>query len=258
MDAITTSGTNIPAPANSLRGEWARFGAFLKRPTLPDRAPMPRASSLVAVLRMLLLDFAVMAVLLAIAGLVMASGVALPETALAGMDMTIQLAFAAIVFAPLVEEIFFRGWLSGRIGHILGVIILGGGAFALAQAASGALNGDMQDGGAIASGVGMIAALIAVPLAVFILRKHDAMGWFQRIFPLFFWLSTLAFSLVHIFNFEQDQMVAALPLVLPQFVVGAVLGYVRVNYGLWASVLLHMLHNGAFIGMVALAAQGAG
>ena len=44
MDAATTS----LAPANSTRGEWARFGAFLKRPTLPARAPLPRLASLVA------------------------------------------------------------------------------------------------------------------------------------------------------------------------------------------------------------------
>ena len=53
MDAATTS----LAPANSTRGEWARFGAFLKRPTLPARAPLPRLASLVAILRLMLLDF---------------------------------------------------------------------------------------------------------------------------------------------------------------------------------------------------------
>ena len=60
MDAATTS----LAPANSTRGEWARFGAFLKRPTLPARAPLPRLASLVAILRLMLLDFAMMGVLL--------------------------------------------------------------------------------------------------------------------------------------------------------------------------------------------------
>ena len=46
-----------------------------------------------------------------------------------------------------------------------------------------------------------------------------------------------------------------LPLVLPQFVIGAILGYTRVTYGLWASILLHALHNGAFISLVLLASS---
>ena len=44
-----------------------------------------------------------------------------------------------------------------------------------------------------------------------------------------------------------------LPLVSPQLVVGSILGYVRVHYGLWASMMLHGLHNGAAVGAVLLA-----
>ncbi|MBL4718020.1 MAG: CPBP family intramembrane metalloprotease, partial [Erythrobacter sp.] len=68
-----------------------------------------------------------------------------------------------------------------------------------------------------------------------------------------FWLSTLAFASVHLFNFPAEDMAMALPLVLPQFATGTMLGYLRVHYGLWASVLLHLLHNGAFISLVLLA-----
>jgi len=35
------------------------------------------------------------------------------------------------------------------------------------------------------------------------------------------------------------------------------LGYLRVRYGLWSSILLHMLHNGAFISLVLLAGSAA-
>ena len=40
---------------------------------------------------------------------------------------------------------------------------------------------------------------------------------------------------------------AVLPFTLPQFVVGLMLGHLRVRYGLWASVLLHAMHNGLFV-----------
>jgi membrane protease YdiL (CAAX protease family) len=40
-------------------------------------------------------------------------------------------------------------------------------------------------------------------------------------------------------------------------VTGTILGYTRVHYGLWASVLLHMLHNGAIIALVLAASSAA-
>ena len=52
-------------------------------------------------------------------------------------------------------------------------------------------------------------------------------------------------------------MAMALPLVLPQLVTGTMLGYLRVHYGLWASIMLHALNNGAFISLVLLASSGA-
>ncbi len=250
MDAITTSAGGALAPAKTTMGEWRQFFAFLKRPALPPRAPLPRAATLLATLRMLLLDFAVMAALLSIAGIVMATGVDLPETALAGMEITTVIIVAAVIGAPLLEEIAFRGWLSGRPGHVLACVLLLIGAFGLAQA------GASESAAAIA-GIGMLAAIVAAVVAIILLRKRDAMGWFQRVFPGFFWLSTLGFSLVHLFNFEPAQMAMALPLVLPQFVTGAILGYVRVHYGLWAAILLHMLHNGLFISLVVMASEAA-
>ena len=62
---------------------------------------------------------------------------------------------------------------------------------------------------------------------------------------------------MHLTNFPADQLATALPLVLPQFVIGTILGYTRVHYGLWASVLLHMLHNGAIIALVLAASSAA-
>lgn len=252
MHAATTS----LAPANSTRGEWALFATFLKHPTLPARAPLPRRTSLVAVLRLLLLDLAVMGVLLAAAGAVMALGVDMPETALANVTIDAAIVVAVVLVAPLLEELAFRSWLSGRPGHILGLIAaLPAGALAtlaFGQISTGSL-GQIWLGAAVGMAAGALAALVTV----YALRRRAAMGWFQRIFPLLFWISTLAFACIHLLNFPADQIAMALPLVLPQFATGMMLGYLRVNYGLWASILLHALHNGAFISLVLLA-SGAG
>ena len=240
MHAATTS----LAPANSMRGEWTQFAAFLKRPALPARAPRPRLGSLGAVWRLFLLDLAVMGVLLGIAGLVMSTGITVPETALAGIEIGPAVVFAVVVFAPVVEEIAFRGWLSGRPGHVMALIVLLGAGLAAIM-----LSGNGTIYAALVGGAGLLAALAIL----FALRRRAAMGWFARFFPVLFWLSTLAFASVHLFNFPAEDMAMALPLVLPQFATGTMLGYLRVHYGLWASVLLHLLHNGAFISLVLLA-----
>lgn len=250
------AGTTSLAPANSLRAEWSQLARFLKRPTLPRRAAPPRLSSLVAIGRLLVLDFTVMFALLLIAGTVVSTGVDVPETALAGVEIGPAIIFAVVIGAPLVEEILFRGWLSGRPGHMLAPIVLAGATMGLALllAASGFSYGtDALESGLAAIGLAAVAGTLLALMVLYIFRKRDAMGWFARAFPIFFWLSTLGFSLVHLFNFQPDQMVMALPLVLPQFFTGMLLGYARVNYGLWSSILLHLLHNAAFISLVLLA-----
>lgn len=249
MDAITTSGSTQLAPADSMRGEWSRFFTFLKKPVLPGRAARPQLSSVKAILRMLGLDLIVMSVLLGTAFAVMAAGVEIPKTAISTMKMTPELAFMAIVFAPIAEEIAFRSWLSGRSGHIAALLLVFGVGGALA--ASGMTNSPETVN---VKAIGAAAALLVGAVAVlWALRRRDAMGWFQKLFPLFYWFSAVLFAGIHLLNFSVENMVTILPLILPQFAIGLVLGYLRVNYGLWSSMLLHMLHNTAFITLVALA-----
>lgn len=247
-----TSETTSLGEANSAREEWRRYAGFIRRPRLPARAqPMSRAS-LRAVLRMLGLDFAMMAVLMALATLVVAAGVDLPETALENIDLTLGIVALVVIGAPLLEEIAFRGWLSGRPGHVFGlvVIVIGLGAIAAMVA--------LGDATGVGMGIVIIACLVFFPgLALLILwrwRRRPAMPWFTRAFPLFFWLSTAGFACIHLFNFAEGSLYVLLPLVLPQFVTGSILGYLRVHYGLWAAMLLHALHNGAIMA-VALGAM---
>ncbi|QKG72252.1 CPBP family intramembrane glutamic endopeptidase [Erythrobacter mangrovi] len=249
MDAITTSGSTEVAHANTLRGEWARFGSFLKRPVLPERAPLPNLTSLAAVWRLLVLDLLIMSMLLAAGALASAAGVELPETALAGMELSPGLILAAVVFAPLGEELLFRSWLSGRPGHMLAFLALLGGGTATALAVAGRDQAYYLTAATI--------TLLLTALALYLLRRRNALRWFARIFPIAFWLSALLFASAHLFNFSEENLLALAPLVLPQFAIGLVLGYARVNYGLWSSMLLHLLHNGAFISLVLLASSAA-
>ncbi|MBX7481569.1 CPBP family glutamic-type intramembrane protease [Qipengyuania qiaonensis] len=243
-----TVATTSLAPANSTRGEWARFGAFLIRPVLPDRAEPFRLSHAVPVMRLLLLDLLVMGLLLSIAGLAMLSGIDIPETALAGMEMGAMLVVFAVLVAPITEEAMFRGWVSGRPGHVLAVLILGAAALVMTSDLTRS-EAEVNWKAIAVAGTALVGAI----LAVILLRNRGAMGWFQRLFPLFFWISCALFAAIHLLNFAEAEWWTILPLVLPQFSVGMMLGYLRVNYGLWSSMLLHILHNGAFISLVLLA-----
>ncbi len=227
--------------------EWRRFGRFLARPALPARDAARAPLTILA--RLYALDIAIMLALLTLAFVAVAAGIELPETALAEMEFTPGLIVLVIIGAPLLEEIAFRGWLSGRPGHLLAAAIIAAGLLIT-------FGTDLTQ-----SDAGVNVAAIGLPLAVFVgalaalivLRGRPAPGWYERLFPLFFWGSAIGFALIHIANFGDAPLVMVLPLVIPQFVLGTILAYLRVNIGLWAAILLHAAHNATALGIASLA-----
>lgn len=91
-----------------------------------------------------------------------------------------------------------------------------------------------------------IAVVIAPLLEELIFR--GGLSWFKHksYFKGIFYLSAVLFALVHISNFESQPMVYLLApiLVLPQLILGLILGYIRVRLGLLWSILLHASYNG--------------
>jgi len=233
----------------SLRARWADYAAFLRRPRLPD-APLARPlDALRTTAAMLALDAILMAGLMALVIAAMALGFDIARSSLADLKITFQIAAALVVLAPFMEEIVFRSWLSGRPGHVLALLIL------LASAAFGAALslGLVPGARGLSAPVAMALGAVLAGLALFIFRGRGPMGWFRAIFPGLFWLSTLLFASAHLLNFPEENLAMALPLVLPQFVLATILGYLRVHCGLWSAMLLHMSHNGLIVGMIALA-----
>jgi len=68
---------------------------------------------------------------------------------------------------------------------------------------------------------------------------------YRRYFPWFFYGSTLLFALLHLNNFRLQQVpIVIWPLlVVPQCFTGLALGWLRVRYGIGASIALHALFN---------------
>ncbi|MHA7820298.1 MAG: CPBP family glutamic-type intramembrane protease [Erythrobacter sp.] len=235
----------LAAPAPTMVEEWRRLGAFLRRPTLDVQTQ--DGSPLLVLARIFTLDMAIMVALVTIAGAVIALGIELPETALAGMEFTPGLIALVVFGAPVLEEVVFRSWLSGRPGQLLALLSL-----VVAFGLIGAFAGD----GSLMALPFLAGGLLGAVASLVLLRDRPPLRWFAWAFPLLFWLSTLAFALVHLANFKEGGAVL-LALVLPQFVLGALLGYVRVRIGLWAAIVLHSAHNATAITIAALATSAA-
>lgn len=75
-------------------------------------------------------------------------------------------------------------------------------------------------------------------------------------FKIVFWLLTLVFGFYHITNFEMTTTVLLLSplLVLPQIIVGAILGFIRVRFNLIWAIGLHAAYNLILMGPILLAA----
>ena len=244
MEQISTlGGVHPPASATSVTGEWRRYINFLRRPALPERATGPNAQSMAATGRLLLLDYALMAVLMAIGIVAYAAGVEFPENELESLAWGAGTVALIVLIAPITEEVMFRGWLSGRPGHLLAVLALGGGAWVLnANAAAGR---QADPGGLLA----LIVTIVVAAGAIYAFRQRGPLEWFAKAFPVFFWLSALGFAAIHIWNYMEGGGGLVFLLVIPQLIAGTIFAYARVHYGLWSSVLLHMLHNGTAVAL---------
>lgn len=230
-------------PLSTVTAEWARLAAFVRRPVLPE-APLPMNAGLAGTARVFALDLCVMVLLIGSLVAVTAFGVELPENINSTLKPSLATFALVALAAPLGEELAFRSWLSGKPGHLLAI------ALVIAGGLGAAVFSQIQP---LASAAIAIAGLLGAITAVIMLRARPPMRWFAKAFPIFFWLSTIGFALIHLLNYQEGALIVTLVLVTPQFVLGAMLGYVRVHFGLMAAIGLHAAHNFTLFGLAALA-----
>lgn len=144
----------------------------------------------------------------------------------------------ALLWAPLVEELVFRYGLR-RIGQAWWLVPIAACAMLM---------------GAKWPGMLLVAAIIAACWLPYLLKlpyTRKPLPWryrlrYRRAFPWIFHLAALAFAAVHLYNFNLQQTpLWLLPLlVLPQWLTGLVLSWLRMKSGIGASILLHAIFNG--------------
>nr|WP_298925136.1 CPBP family glutamic-type intramembrane protease [uncultured Erythrobacter sp.] len=249
-EITSPTSTTIEEAANthSVRAEWRAFANFLKQPSLPDQS-RHKAGGVGAVLRMLSLDIAFVVIFVAGLFALIAMGVELPDNLNSSLELNAGTIFLIVIGAPLLEEFAFRSWLSGRPRYLIVIPII------LITGLVAAMLGATRTGEAAEAAVGLmiIGGLLVSLVAMATLWKRSTPAWYEILFPGAFWLSSVAFALVHFANYTEGSLLVLLPLVLPQFVLGSIAAYLRVHYGLWTAIALHAAHNGIAIGIASLA-----
>lgn len=235
----------IPSPASvdkpvqsAFRQELADFCKFVRHPSFGPRLPRSAMPSLAAdwvggldftrVMRWVLFLWTV--------NLLVLGPLAAGAAWLSGAGHRFNTAdlpwFLALVWAPIVEELMFRFGMR-RPGAALWLVP----SFVVV----------------VMHGSGFYTGLfLALSLALVAWPALPGVRWslpwnrrYRRIFPLVFHALTLAFAVLHLLNFSLDKSPWwLLPmLVLPQWLTGLVLGWLRVRSGIGTSIVAHALFN---------------
>ncbi len=231
------------AEALNWRTELADFGRFVRAPRrmrgrCAEGAPWIRRLLLIAMLTLavsLLIDTATQP-------LARWAGVQdeLPDR------ITGRFMFAALIFAPISEELLFRAGLR----QALYALAIGPALILLFVA-------PWVETTFLALAAWALLALLANRLLVW--RRFARPGArfafgrrFVRHFAWVFWAYALAFALVHIGNYGwRWPRGSIVPLmVLPQLLIGISLGYLRVRDALRSSMLLHFIVNSVGVALM--------
>jgi membrane protease YdiL (CAAX protease family) len=142
---------------------------------------------------------------------------------------------AGIILAPIYEEIIFRSLLKFKINNIIlfiATFILFIVYFVFRSKIELVI---------------IFSILLFTLLSLLIIYSRSKIELFlSSKFKYFFYATVLIFGLVHASNFTGNTyLILAFSLILggPQIVLGFILGYIRMNYGLIYSILFHMFVN---------------
>jgi membrane protease YdiL (CAAX protease family) len=193
-------------------------------------------------LTVLALDVAVAEIFIWVTDVWDASAGFLPEPIETEESLTEEL-FLTLLFAPVVEEALFRGWLNGRHAA-LRFAAYGMGALALSLVTL-----FLSDAFAEPVGFAGLALALAGLIHWVRTRRRDTAvpAWFTRHFHWFVWGSTLLFGLIHIGNFEPLTHPLGVLVVLPQTIGGLLLAYTRTRLGLRAAMAHHAAFNAVWL-----------
>ena len=244
MDGRATSRA---APGGGLRfvpPMWIEWARFVRRPRLPAAREAFGGRATAEVGQLLALVIAIdFALVVGLSWLSTRLGVKTPDFEQLRQYGPLVTLLAGALAMPILEEIIFRGWLSGRRRMLVAVAALVGFIASLAMARLIVGPAPFKT-----MAVLLLVWLVVGPMLIW-KSKGDPPEWFVRGFPLLYVASALLFGLAHISNYDMSRPWVLLPFVVPQAIAGLIFGFARVRYGMWANIALHGLSNALFLGL---------
>jgi membrane protease YdiL (CAAX protease family) len=151
-----------------------------------------------------------------------------------------------LLYAPIIEELAFRGWLNGRKRNLI--------AFAAALPIILYEYGPIPLGRNNAIVILLVTSIICIPIWWTQQGKkpQPVPLWFERYFPWIFYCSATLFGLIHVGNFSDFEWGLDILYVLPQMAGGVMMAYTRLRLGLRAAMLHHCIFNAYFLTTEAL------
>ncbi len=230
------------AATGAIRARVGDAARFMLRPT-PHGAPLPWGSALLLALGIVFaLDLALDTLAAWLTALADSYAPFLPAERAEDTTLAEDL-FGYLLLAPVLEELVYRGWLTGRTAA-LRFAVYGFAAEALLFAAL-----FMDEGLATPVALAAVGLVLAGLLHWLMTRERDTAvpAWFTRHFHWFVWGSTLLFGLMHLGNYEALSSPWGVLVVLPQTIGGLLLAYTRTRLGLRAAMLHHALYNALYL-----------
>jgi membrane protease YdiL (CAAX protease family) len=226
----------------SLRERVADAARFLARPTFVAE-PLPWGRPLLLALAALFaFDLALDTLVAEFTALLDAGTGFLPAPVEEDTTLAEDL-FGYLLLAPVLEELVYRGWLTGRIAALRFALY----GFAAEAIFITALFVSAE--WAMPLSLAGVAVALAGLVHWSLTRERDTVvpDWFIRHFRWFVWGSTLLFGLMHLGNYEPLTSPLGVLVVLPQTIGGLLLAYTRTRLGLGAAMLHHAAYNAVFL-----------
>lgn len=160
-----------------------------------------------------------------------------------------------VLWAPITEELAFRmGMRYSKFKLSFSFAILFGVIFEIFLAYSSVLDDFIKKITFIHGVWFSIILFFLISFAfgliiLFFLEKYDLdkkiINFYQKYFRIIFYFLTVSFALVHVMNYYNitDIWFITPLFVIPQFIIGLLLGYIRVHFGLQWSIFTHFLYN---------------
>ena len=232
--------SSVTRAARSLGRTTSDFIAFLRRPTAETVKGLPFRDKAGLGIWLFILSIVVTTIfgVLALPVILwtdLTFGEQLDE-ALGGSVWSVVL--SVVMLGPLVEEIIFRGWLSGTwravLATMLGLVVIYGG--------SAILDAYFAQSSAIKP---LVLAVGAAVIFFLFSPLDDArrIAGFDRVFPVMFYAQAVTFGTLHFQNYAASSPAVALFATLPLIACGLIWGYARVRLGFASAVFLHAAYN---------------